>query len=95
MKKNNVINSHVSRGGSLRDLPSMPGVVPGAASRLGSWRRVAAVEEAEPGGAWEWERSFLSPGRSLAAFPAGLVNQSPGLVRISCCFRQLLQTQIT
>lgn len=93
--------AYVSRGGSLRDRESVPGVVPGAPGRLGSWIAVA-----EPGGAWERERSFLSPGvwhtdGSLmaeprpAGFPAGPVNQSPGLVRISCCFRQVLHTQIT
>lgn len=86
----------MSRGGSLRDRVSVPGTIPGW---LGSCN--AVVE-----GAWERERSFLSPGTwhtdgSLMAeprpgdFPAGPVNQSPGLVRISCCFRQLLHTHIT
>lgn len=94
-------SSYVSRGGSLRDLASVPGVVPGAPGRMASW--IAVVE---PGGAWERDRSFLSAGvwhteGSLmaeprpAGFPDGPVNHSPGFVRISCCFRQLLHTQIT
>lgn len=91
-------SAYVSLGGSLRDLGSVPGMVPGWPGRLGSW-----IEVVDPGGAWERERSFLSPGvwhtdGSLTAepsFPAGPVNHSPGLVRISCCFRQLLHTQIT
>lgn len=93
--------SYVSRGGSLSDRASVPGAIPGALGRLGSW--IAVVE---PGGAWERDLSFLSPSAwhtdgSLAAeprpagFPGGPVNHSPGLVRISCCFRQLLHTQIT
>lgn len=96
-----IASAYVSRGGSLRDRASVPGVVPGAPGRFGSWIAVM-----EPGGAWERDRSFLSPGvwhtdGSLTAeprpagFPAGPVNHSPGLVRISCCFRQLLHTQIT
>lgn len=95
------IVSYVSRGGSLRDRASVPAVVPGALDRLGSW-----IVVIEPGGAWERDRSFLSPGvwhidGSLMAdprpegFPGGPVNHSPGLVRISCCFLQLLHTQIT
>lgn len=94
-------SSYVSRGGSLRDRESVPGVVPGAPGRMASW--IAAME---PGGAWERDRSFLSADvwhteGSLTAeprpagFPDGPVNHSPGFVRISCCFRQLLQTQIT
>lgn len=46
----------MSRGGSLRDRLSVPGVVPGALGRLESW--IAVVE---PEGAWERDRSFLSP----------------------------------
>lgn len=91
----------MSRGGSLRDRGSVPGVVPGTLGRLGSWTAMV-----EPGGAWERDRSFLSlrvwhtdgsltAEPRLAGLPAGPVNQSPGLVRISCCFRQLLHTQIT
>lgn len=49
MSKVHRVNAHVSRGGSLCDLPSMPG----AASLPGSWRAVPAVEKVEPGGAWE------------------------------------------
>lgn len=41
-----IASAYVSRGGSLRDRGSMPGVVPGALGRLGSW--IAVVE---PGGA--------------------------------------------
>ncbi|KAF3842427.1 hypothetical protein F7725_024378, partial [Dissostichus mawsoni] len=84
--------AYVSRGGSLRDRGSMPGSVPGAWGRLGSW----IVK-----GAWERDRSFWHTDGSLTAdprpagFPSGPVNHSPGLVRISCCFRQLLHTQIT
>lgn len=81
----------MSRGGSLRERASAPGTAPGW------WGS---------GNAWERQRSFLSPGAwhtdgSLTAEPrpgglaAGPVNQSPGLVRISCCFRQLLHTHIT
>lgn len=93
--------AYVSRGGSLRDLESVPGAIPGPPGRLGSWSAVV-----EPAGAWERDRSFLSPAvwhtdgsltaePRLPGFPAGPENQSPGLVRISCCFRQLLHTQIT
>lgn len=41
-----IASSYVSRGGSLRDRASVPGVVPGAPGRLGSWITVV-----EPGGA--------------------------------------------
>ncbi|TNN65440.1 hypothetical protein EYF80_024381 [Liparis tanakae] len=48
--------AYVSRGGSLRDRVSALGAAPGTPGRLGSW--IAAVV---PGGAWERDRSFLSP----------------------------------
>ena len=84
------VAAYVSRGGSLRDRGSNPGVVPGPLSRPGSsggW--------AEPGGAWERERSFLSAGSEQSSVPSGPANHSPGLVRSSCCLRQLLHTQMT
>lgn len=93
--------AYESRGGSLRDRASVPGAAPGTPGRLGSW-----ITGLEPGGAWDRDRSFLSPSvwhtdGSLTAdprpagFPAGPVNHSPGFVRSSCCFLQLLHTQIT
>ncbi|MEQ2168722.1 hypothetical protein GOODEAATRI_017726, partial [Goodea atripinnis] len=91
-------SSYLSRGDSLSDRASVPDVVPSALTR--SW-----IVPVEPVGAWERDLS-LSPDTwhtdgSLTAeprpegFPGGPVNQSPGLVRISCCFLQLLHTHIT